>query len=84
MSKYAPLGQYLARQPATISRLVLSFEQVERILGFELPASAAEHQAWWANNTRQHPHVQVWLDAGWQTVEVTAHQAKRQVVFERI
>ncbi len=68
MSKYDALGEYLESQPATMSSVTLEFQQIERILGFDLPASAREHRPWWAN-TVSHSYT-VWLEAGWETSKV--------------
>ena len=48
MSKYEPLPQFLSSKTGAVHRM--SFEQIERILGFKLPKSAYEHEAWWSNN----------------------------------
>jgi hypothetical protein len=40
--------------------------EIERILGFSLPASARKYQAWWANDPH-HSHASAWLDIGWRT-----------------
>ena len=64
MAKYEPLRRYLVgRTPQTWSA---TFGEIERILGFRLPASARMYQAWWANDYH-HTHAAAWLDAGWQT-----------------
>ena len=34
----------------------VSFDQIERVLGFKLPKSAYEHEAWWSNNATGHSH----------------------------
>lgn len=46
MNKYTPLLDYLRQQPGT--DLVLSFEQIEEIVGGSLPASAYS-ASWWAS-----------------------------------
>jgi len=40
---------------------VLSFQQIERILGHPLPASARRHVAFWSNTSS---HAWAWIDAG--------------------
>jgi hypothetical protein len=66
MAKYDPLREYLAAR--TEPFLMLSFSEIERILGEELPASARRHQAWWANETDgNHAEARAWLDAGYRT-----------------
>lgn len=79
MSKYEPLPQFLRRLRAPLQRL--SFREIERILGFKLPPSAYEYEAWWSNNASGHSHARAWLDAGWQTEEVDL--TDRQVTFRR-
>lgn len=48
MAKYDLLEAYLARRVE--EELELRFDEVERIVGDELPASAARPR-WWANET---------------------------------
>ncbi len=65
--KYTPLEHYLRYIPEAQKEVTLSFEQIERILNDKLPASAYEHQAWWANE--KHPHQsekQAIMNAGWK------------------
>jgi Bacterial antitoxin of type II TA system, VapB len=68
MSKYEPLTRYLAnrRDESWVAR----FSEVERILGFDLPRSAYEYPAWWANQERGHSQTRGWRDAGWETCNV--------------
>lgn len=77
--KYAPLGEALAASSAaTVS---LSFREVERILGFALPASARRYSAWWQNDTTgSHSHARSWLGAG-RTAHVNL--ARATVEFRR-
>lgn len=79
MTKYAPLGDFLAHQLK--SELRLGFDEVERILGASLPRSAYEHQAWWANNPEGHSHCRSWHDVGWRTEGLNL--SGRSVVFAR-
>jgi hypothetical protein len=44
---YLPLYDYLERRYAL--RVVLSFEQIESLLGFALPAAARHDSGWWTN-----------------------------------
>ncbi len=59
----------------------LRFDEIETILGFKLPNSAYEYEAWWSNNETGHSHARVWLSAGWQTEDVDI--AGRKVTFAR-
>jgi hypothetical protein len=76
MSKYDPLGSYLVRQGAREIRL--TFGEIEKLLGFPLPASARKHRPWWAND-RAHVMARVWLDAGYVSEQVDMDG--EQVVF---
>jgi hypothetical protein len=66
MSKYVKLTFYLAGLDAGIWET--TFEEVEQVLGFSLPASARQHQAWWANQMRSQSLS--WQGAGWKTASV--------------
>lgn len=79
MSKYEPLPQFLGSVGGAAHRM--TFAEIERILGFKLPKSAYEHEAWWSNNATGHSHARAWLKFGWRTeaVDLTA----RKVTFQR-
>jgi hypothetical protein len=79
LSKYEPLPQFLSSKAGSLHRM--SFEQIERVLGFKLPKSAYEHEAWWSNNDTGHSHARAWLSAGWRTQDVDL--AARMVTFQR-
>jgi hypothetical protein len=69
VTKYAPIGDYLVASREGAVRL--SFPEIERILGFPLPASARKHNAWWANESSgTHSHASAWLDRGYKTREL--------------
>jgi hypothetical protein len=67
-SKYEPLSRYLKTR--SDRELPLAFQEVERVLGFELPPSARRHPAWWSNNRGTNVAVKAWRDAGWRTSRV--------------
>ena len=76
-SKYDPLYHHLANSSETV--IALSFSEIERILGFALPASARRHQAWWANEREgTHSHARSWLEAsyGTQGVDLNAQTVR--------
>jgi hypothetical protein len=54
-NKYAPLRDFLKQQKQV--DLVLTFEQIEEILGFSLPRSAKRAE-WWDDDTPEHPRLQ--------------------------
>ena len=80
MTKYTPLGDFLAHQVKT--ELRLGFDEVEKILGAPLPRSAYEHQAWGANNPEGHSHCRSWHDAGWRTEGLSL--TGRSIVFTKV
>lgn len=62
MAKYDALREHLRTDGG--SRIELAFAEIAAIVA-GLPASAYEHQAWWAN-TRSHPEAVAWLKAGYR------------------
>ena len=79
MSKYEPLPQFLSSEDG--STRTISFDQIERVLGFKLPESPRKYEAWWSNNATGHSHARAWLEAGWRTEQVDL--AGRKVTFQR-
>lgn len=80
MSRYAQLAEYLEKQGA--DEVTLSFNEVERILGSHLPASARKLRVWWSNDVT---HVQAkygWLQAGWKVEGVDFDAGA--VMFRRV
>jgi hypothetical protein len=68
-SIYYPLHVFLLDRLEP-QELTVSFEQIESILGFNLPSSARKHKAWWGNQRSGHSHSRAWLLAGWRVDEV--------------
>jgi hypothetical protein len=63
VGKYDRLEKHLKLTSARI--LSLSFDDVERILGASLPASAFQYAAWWENaSDGRHVQARSWLRAG--------------------
>jgi hypothetical protein len=79
MGKYAPLGEFLRKQKATL--VPLTFARIEEIVGTKLPASQ-RYPAWWSNNPFNNVMTQVWLDAGFETEQVDIERGR--VVFRRM
>ncbi|WP_248960627.1 DUF7662 domain-containing protein, partial [Sphaerisporangium perillae] len=78
MAKYEPLQNYLAARPEQMSRVTMSFDEVEALVG-SLPPSARDHRAWWANDSKV--QAQAWRAAGWHVESVD--QRAGRVVFTR-
>lgn len=78
MSKYEPLTSYLsARSPR---RVVMTFAEMEHVLGSRLPPSARRHRAWWSNNPSGNVAALAWRAAGYRSAEVDLEAEK--LVFE--
>jgi hypothetical protein len=54
-NKFDPLRDYLKAQK--LDELVLSYDEIEDILGFGLPR-AAQRAEWWFDDTPEHPRLQ--------------------------
>jgi hypothetical protein len=77
MSKYKPLSDRLAQHEA--DDWSASFAEIEEVLGFPLPKSARDQNAWWTGGEK--PHHEAWKGAGWR-VETVDRNAQN-VVFRR-
>jgi hypothetical protein len=77
---YMPLYTYLDRRYA--ATVVLTFEQIEALLGFAPPSPAFADAAWWTGprgaNDR---HTAAWTAAG---RSAAPHLSARTVAFERL
>jgi hypothetical protein len=80
MSKYEPLKSWLQARGGP--RLILSFAEIERLLGFALPGSARQHRAWWSNQADgAHTQAHAWMDVGWRVW--SADLEAEQIEFRR-
>ena len=77
--KYAPLYNHLIARDGLPWHA--SFGEIEAVLGFDLPASARRHPAWWANQKSGRRHSLAWQDAGWRTRDLNL--TAETVTFER-
>lgn len=80
--RFAALADWLQSRQGKIDQVQLTFNDIEKIIQSDLPASARNYRAWWANDSISHSHSQLWLDAGWRTTYVNLSQGK--VTFSRI
>jgi hypothetical protein len=79
--KYSSLYQDLDNRYA--NTVVLTFAQIEDLLGFTLPDSARVHQAWWENtdaNDTPPSHSRSWTLA---SRTATPNLRAQTVLFER-
>lgn len=79
MAKYDPLYEYLKSRTQEYWRP--SMTEIEKVLGFPLPASAKRYPAWWANQRGAAVQANSWLDAGWETSDVVPGG---KVTFKRV
>ena len=83
MSKYDSLGQYLERNGNNYVNL--TFSEIEKVLGFQLPAYLYKYPAGWygtAEGSPTHKQKAVWCSYGYQ-VE-TVNLKEETVVFYKI
>lgn len=69
--KYRRLYNHLQSRPRR--EWQTTFQEIESILGFELPRSARLHRPWWSNQRNGHSQACAWNSAGWETANVNLH-----------
>lgn len=79
MGKYSPLRDFLAKQGKEF--VLMSFEEIEHVLGESLPASK-QYPAWWSNNPSNNVMTKEWIAAGYQTESVDI--AGEKLVFRKV
>jgi hypothetical protein len=77
MSKYNAISLHLTSLDAKIWEA--TFDDIEKVLGFPLPDSARQHQAWWSNQRRAQSLA--WESAGWKTTGVDLDQERVTFVY---
>lgn len=60
--EYRGLYTYLERRYASV--VVLTFEQIEALMGFALPAAARTDRDWWADIAHPQRQWAAWTEAG--------------------
>jgi len=79
-AEYLSLYTYLEHRYASI--VVLTFEQMEALLGFALPSPARTERDWWSSAAGPtNRHSEAWMEAGRTAVP---NLPARTVTFERI
>jgi hypothetical protein len=80
-SKYKSLTDFL--RASEQDEILLTFAEVERILGATLPQTAYKSPAWWANSRTRDTHgwAHQWLAGGWASSNVDLK--RRTVIFRR-
>jgi hypothetical protein len=77
MQKYQAISKFLLKQNKIA--VIVTFQEIENMLGFALPASAYSHRAWWAN-TQSHPQAKAWLDVGWKISHVDLEKKEMRLI----
>jgi hypothetical protein len=77
-ARYHPLYRYLALRPVTERQVILSFEEVERLIGKSLSHAARTNTSYWTSLVRR---VRRWQMLGWHARLDSVRQA---VVFTRV
>lgn len=82
MKKYERLHSYFAGRSE--SHVVLSFDELEKILGDTLPPSAHQYPAWWGNSTTAaHPYSRAWTENGYYTTQVRSTLSSQKIEFHK-
>jgi len=76
--EYLSLYKYLEHRYA--STVVLTFDQIELLLGFSLPALASSEAGWWTTVAAHPAHSTAWIGAGRSALP---NLRARIVTFER-
>jgi hypothetical protein len=80
LRKYGALQAHLIRRAGRPE--MLTFEDIEGIIGKPLPQSAVKHRSFWANdNQDHHSHARAWMGAGYRVAYVDREQ--KVIRFER-
>jgi hypothetical protein len=76
--RYRRLSEYLEESCEKVVRL--SFDDIYKLVGPPIPASARKHQAFWAN-TKTHTIALSWMCVGYKVIEANIEQ--EYVIFEK-
>jgi mRNA-degrading endonuclease RelE of RelBE toxin-antitoxin system len=82
MKKYLPLAEHLQGVPRDVRSVDLTFEEIAEIIRDDLPDSALQYSAWWANDPGRHVQASAWLSVGWKTGHLELKN--RRVTFSRM
>lgn len=74
-TKYSSLSRYLLRRAMFTDRAILSFKEIEGIIGDNLPLMATRDNQWWTNS-RFTAQGRAWVDVGWNVESVDMENRK--------
>ena len=66
--KFIALTAYLEK--CGMDEVKMTFSEIEKIIGRELPATAYKKREWWSNNDRTHTQSAAWSDVGYKTCDI--------------
>lgn len=79
---YGSLQNWLQEQRKNKeTNIRVKFQDIETLLGENLPPSAKEHRSWWENDYSSNKHSLSWLQAGWRVEDVDLSEG--EVTFHR-
>jgi DNA-binding transcriptional regulator YiaG len=78
-SKYQPLLEYLEQSDR--SEVVLTFADLETLIGTSLPESARCNRAWWSNRSKGALQSAAWMGAGYLVKDLNF--SLEQVTFQK-
>lgn len=65
--KYEALMKYF--QTLQVNKVILTYDEIEKIIGFKLPKSAYEYNAYW-RESKTHTVTRAWIESGWKITEL--------------
>lgn len=77
--KYAKLAEHFASQQRHTQSCIMTFPDIEKILGEKLPESAYDYRAWWANDPSK-PQASAWLAQGWKAQNLSMSEKRLSFV----
>jgi hypothetical protein len=77
-TSYVALHAYLKAR--SIGNVSLTFDEIEKLLGFALPQEARLHKEWWTHGAGAEARTGAWTDAG---CKAWPNLFARSVSFER-
>jgi hypothetical protein len=80
LRKYQPLQSHLERRRGRPE--MLTFEDIEEIIGKTLPESAMKYRSFWSNDNQENGAARAWSRAGYRVAYLDREQ--KVVRFERV
>ena len=84
-TKYYPLEEHLSYRGREQPQITMTFAEIEKILGAQLPPSSYKHRAWWSNQSdlSNRPQARAWIAAGFEVEHVQQQRDHGTVRFRR-